>query len=127
MAYVGRNPQTSAKGFGAEVGYTDSYVDESEYQRFGDIEELATWTDVLTIHLPHDDDTHHIVGESVLKMLGSNGIIINTARGGLVDERALYWATKASSAGSTRRSPQSGVPQRAANSSLGTVRSRLDC
>ena len=92
LGHVGRRVAKVARVLGAEVGYTDSYVDESEYQRFGDIEELATWTDVLTIHLPHDDDTHHIVGESVLKMLGSNGIIINTARGGLVDERALYWA-----------------------------------
>lgn len=92
LGHVGRRVAKVARVLGAEVGYMDTYVDDPEYQRFSTIEEIADWTDVLTLHLPHDDDTHHIVGESVLKALGENGIIVNTARGGLVDERALYWA-----------------------------------
>ena len=94
LGHVGRRVAKVATVLGAEVGYTDSYVEDSTYQRFANIEDLAAWTDVLTIHLPHDDLTHHIVNESVLKAIGSDGVIVNTARGGLVDEVALYHALR---------------------------------
>jgi D-3-phosphoglycerate dehydrogenase len=47
---------------------------------------------VLTIHLPHDPDTHHTVDAAILDALGPGGVVVNTARGGLVDEDALFRA-----------------------------------
>jgi len=89
LGHVGRRVAEVATVLGAKVGYTDSYVVSDKYRRFDTLAELAEWTDVLTIHLPHDADTHHIVNREILESLGSNGIIVNTARGGLVDEAAL--------------------------------------
>jgi D-3-phosphoglycerate dehydrogenase len=89
LGHVGSRVAKVASVLGAQVGYTDSYVQSDEYKRFDTIDELAEWTDVLTIHLPHDADTHHIVNRKILESLGSDGVVVNTARGGLVDEAAL--------------------------------------
>jgi D-3-phosphoglycerate dehydrogenase len=92
LGHVGSRVAKVAAVLGAEVGYTDVFVEDPAYQRFSDIEKLAEWTDVLSIHLPHDEDTHHAVDGGVLALLGPHGVIVNTARGGLVDEDALYQA-----------------------------------
>lgn len=90
LGHVGSRVAAVSRVLGAEVGYTDSYVDNDEYLRFDDIEALAEWADVLTIHLPRDETTHHTVNADVLAALGHEGVVINTARGGLIDEEALY-------------------------------------
>lgn len=90
LGHVGSRVASVSVALGAEVGYTDHLVDDASYQRFGAVEELARWADVLTIHLPHDEETHHTVDRRVLDALGEDGVVVNTARGGLVDERALF-------------------------------------
>jgi len=90
LGHVGSRVAAVSRVLGAEVGYTDSYVDNDEYLRFDDIEALAEWADVLTIHLPRDETTHHTVNADVLAALGHEGVVVNTARGGLIDEEALY-------------------------------------
>lgn len=92
LGHVGSRVAAVSSVLGAEVGFTDHYVNSDVYKEFGDIEELAEWADVLTIHLPHDESTHHTVNAEVLVALGSEGVVVNTARGGLVDEAALYEA-----------------------------------
>jgi D-3-phosphoglycerate dehydrogenase len=90
LGHVGSRVAKVSTVLGSEVGYTDRYVDVPEYERFDDVEKLANWADVLTIHLPHDEETHNTVNKEVLEALGPGGVIINTARGGLVDEDALH-------------------------------------
>ena len=51
-------------------------------------------SDIVTLHLPLDDSTSNILNESKLKMMKSSAILINIARGGLVDENALKRALK---------------------------------
>jgi D-3-phosphoglycerate dehydrogenase len=92
LGHVGRRVARVSAVLGAEVGYFDTFVDDPEYRRFPDIAALAAWADVLTIHLPHDEDTHHAVDSDVIAALGPDGVLVNTARGGLVDETALYEA-----------------------------------
>ena len=92
LGHVGSRVAKVSTVLGSEVGYTDRYVEDPAYQRFDDVEKLAEWADVLTIHLPHDDETHHTVNDAVLEALAPGGVVINTARGGLVDEDALYRA-----------------------------------
>ncbi|MGI9585671.1 MAG: NAD(P)-dependent oxidoreductase [Acidimicrobiia bacterium] len=94
LGHVGSRVASVSVALGAEVGYTDHFVDSSDYRRFDDVLELAEWADVLTIHLPHDADTHNTVNAEVLAALGVDGVVVNTARGGLVDEEALYVALK---------------------------------
>ena len=92
LGHVGRRVAAVSAVLGAEVGYTDHYVDTHAYQRFDNVMALAHWSDVLTVHLPHDEETHHTVNAAVLDALGPDGVLVNTARGGLVDERALIHA-----------------------------------
>jgi D-3-phosphoglycerate dehydrogenase len=92
LGHVGSRVAEVSAVLGAEVGYTDSFVDDAAYRRFDDLQQLAKWTDVLTVHLPLDEDTHHAVNAETLDALGRDGIVVNTARGGLVDEQALYEA-----------------------------------
>lgn len=94
LGHVGSRVASVSVVLGAEVGYTDRFVKDTAYQRFDDVEDLAKWADVLTIHLPYDDETHHTVNARVLEALGSKGVVVNTARGGLVDEQALFEALR---------------------------------
>ena len=94
LGHVGRRVAEVATVLGADVGYTDSFVDSPDYKRFPDILALAEWTDVLTIHLPRTPETVHIVNEEVLDVLGPHAVLVNTARGGLVDEEALCVALR---------------------------------
>ncbi len=94
LGHVGSRVAKVSVALGSEVGYTDLHVDNPAYQRFANVEKLAEWADVLTIHLPHDEDTHNTVNEEILTALGPDGVIVNTARGGLVDEEALYRALR---------------------------------
>jgi D-3-phosphoglycerate dehydrogenase len=94
LGHVGSRVAKVSTVLGSEVGYADLFVDTPEYQRFDDVEKLAEWADVLTIHLPHDPDTHHTVDAAILDSLGPGGVVVNTARGGLVDEDALFEALR---------------------------------
>jgi D-3-phosphoglycerate dehydrogenase len=92
LGHVGSRVAAVSRVLGAEVGYTDHYVDNPDYRRFDDINALAEWADVLTIHLPRDETTWHSVNAAVLAALGPEGVVVNTARGGLIDEEDLYQA-----------------------------------
>jgi len=57
-----------------------------------DLEELLERADVLSLHTPLTPETHHMIGARELALLGPKGLLINTARGALVDEVALVSA-----------------------------------
>ena len=97
LGHVGSRVATVSVALGATVGYTDTFVDDPAYERFDSVEALAEWADVLTVHLPHDDETHHTINAEVLAALGEGGVVVNTATG-----RARR---RASAAGSTERRP----------------------
>ena len=56
---------------------------------------MLTESDVLTLHVPLTPETRHLIGAAELKRMKQTAILINTARGGLVDEAALAAALKA--------------------------------
>ncbi|MDO5570151.1 MAG: NAD(P)-dependent oxidoreductase [Bacteroidales bacterium] len=62
--------------------------------RYVSFEELITTSDVVSINAPHTNETHHIINEKVLEKMKKTAILINTARGPLVDEAALAKALK---------------------------------
>ncbi len=53
-------------------------------------EELLRTSDIITIHVPLTKDTYHLIGKKELSLMKPNAIIINTSRGGVIDENALY-------------------------------------
>ena len=54
-----------------------------------DFDDVLRLSDVLTLHCPLTDNTHHLINAESLKMMKPDSILINTARGGLVDSAAL--------------------------------------
>jgi len=59
-----------------------------------DLDTILTQSDVITLHAPLTPDTRNMIGADELKKMKSSAILINTARGGLVDEAALAAALK---------------------------------
>jgi len=62
--------------------------------RLGSLEEVLSQSDVVSIHLPLMEETRNIIGAKELSLMKHNSILINTARGGLVDEDALISVLK---------------------------------
>jgi phosphoglycerate dehydrogenase-like enzyme len=58
------------------------------------VEELLKDADVISLHLPATPKTENIVNESTLKLMKKSAVLINTARGQLIDEKALITALK---------------------------------
>jgi lactate dehydrogenase-like 2-hydroxyacid dehydrogenase len=57
-----------------------------------DVDELCERSDVLTIHVPLSVETRHLIDRRRLRLLGPEGVVVNTARGAVVDEDALHGA-----------------------------------
>ncbi|MGV9799551.1 2-hydroxyacid dehydrogenase [Mycobacterium sp. NPDC003449] len=56
------------------------------------VDELCERSDVLTVHVPLSVETRHLIDRHRLELLGPGGVVVNTARGAVVDEDALYHA-----------------------------------
>ncbi|MEM2025914.1 MAG: hydroxyacid dehydrogenase, partial [Desulfurococcaceae archaeon] len=58
------------------------------------LEELLKKSDIVTLHLPLNKSTHHMIGEREISMMKDGAIIVNTSRGSIVDSKALLKALK---------------------------------
>jgi len=96
---IGRAVARRAKGFEMRVLYYDIERAPEEVERelnaqYVDLEALLKEADYISIHAPLTPETHHMIGERELKMMKPTAYLINTARGPIVDERALVRALK---------------------------------
>ena len=94
MGRIGHNVAEIALAFGMEViTYTRSpeKIGTSEI-RFKELADLTKSSDIISLHLPLTDDSQHMINEQFLDEMKENALLINTARGGLIDEKALYEA-----------------------------------
>lgn len=87
-----------AKGFDMRVVAFDPHPDQNfandcgfPYQSF---EEVLRQSDVLTLHVPYNDHTHHLINEAAISLMKPTAYLINTSRGGIVDTEALVLALK---------------------------------
>jgi D-3-phosphoglycerate dehydrogenase / 2-oxoglutarate reductase len=84
--------------FGMKVVAYDPYVQPGRAAQMGvrlvPLDELLATSDAVTVHLPKTPETAGIVGEAELAMAKPGVIIVNAARGGIIDEHALYVALK---------------------------------
>jgi lactate dehydrogenase-like 2-hydroxyacid dehydrogenase len=92
LGRIGRAIAARAQGFGMEILYTDRAELDSPYRFLPDLVGLARESDFLMVAASAGPDARHLVDAGVLKALGPDGILINIARGSVVDERALVAA-----------------------------------
>ncbi|MFW9869950.1 MAG: 2-hydroxyacid dehydrogenase, partial [Candidatus Thorarchaeota archaeon] len=59
-----------------------------------DLETLLIESDIVTLHVPLSPETHHLIGEKELTLMKSDSVLINTSRGKVIDEDALYKALR---------------------------------
>lgn len=90
LGTIGKRVVEIASCFGAKVIYysTSGKNNDAIYQQKS-LEELLKQSDIISIHAPLNENTKDLIGEEELDMMKSNSILLNTGRGGIVDEIAL--------------------------------------
>ena len=90
LGAIGRQVATLAEAFGCKVAYysTSGVAREEKYPRM-ELSELLAWADVISIHSPLNAQTAGLIGTAELQQMKPTAIIINVARGGIIDETAL--------------------------------------
>ena len=95
---IGRITAEIFRGFGCEVLAYDPSLDEDWAEKnsvtAATLEELLERSDVVSLHLPLCEETHHLIDEDALARMKSGSYLINTGRGKLVDSKALTSALK---------------------------------
>ena len=96
LGRIGRRTAELVKCFGAKIIGYDPYVNEvpgMEIDIVG-LDELLSSSDIVSLHLPHTEETHHLLGKEEFGKMKESAYLVNCARGGVVDEEALYDALK---------------------------------
>lgn len=90
MGNIGREVARLAEAFGCEVAYySTSGIERDEVYNKLSLNELLNSSDIISIHCPLNERTHNLIGAEELAMMKNSAILINVARGGIVDEAAL--------------------------------------
>ncbi|MBN1835040.1 MAG: C-terminal binding protein [Spirochaetales bacterium] len=94
LGRVGRAVVPKARGFGMRVAAYDPYLDDDLFALLGvercyELPDLLSQADYLTIHAPLTGETLHMLDERALALMKPHAVLVNTARGPIVDEQAL--------------------------------------
>jgi phosphoglycerate dehydrogenase-like enzyme len=93
---VGQTVARLCRAFGASVIAHDIRTDEVFYREHGvtpvSLDTLLRTADFVTLHVPLDGSTRNLIDERALRLMNPTTFLVNTARGGIVDERALMAA-----------------------------------
>ncbi len=90
LGNIGREVARLASAFGCEVRYfsTSGTKREEAYSAM-ELDELLQWSDIVSVHSPLNERTRGLVGRRELQLMKPTSLIINVARGGIIDEAAL--------------------------------------
>ncbi|MFT8988873.1 MAG: 2-hydroxyacid dehydrogenase [Gluconobacter albidus] len=95
FGHIGQAIAKRVSAFGMEVAYFNSHAKpETAYRFEPDLKALAEWCDVLILAVSGGPRSANMINDDVLTCLGKNGVLINIARGTVVDEEALLVALK---------------------------------
>jgi len=97
LGRIGTAVALRAKAFGFQVAFYDPYNLRGAEKSLGitradQLEELLAQADVLSLHCPLNESTHHLISERELARLKATSFLINTSRGEVVDQKALNHA-----------------------------------
>jgi phosphoglycerate dehydrogenase-like enzyme len=95
LGNIGKKTARLAKAFGMNVTYYDvrRLSEDQEDQlgvRFRVLREILRDSDFISLHVPLDETTRHMIGKAELEEMQPHAILVNTARGPVIDERALF-------------------------------------
>ena len=94
--HIGLHVIRMAKGFSMNVlafdVRQDHFLAEVLDFKYVALEKLLAQSDVISLHAPYNDHTHHLINDNTLRLMKRGAILINTSRGGLVDTAALVRA-----------------------------------
>ncbi|MCL2489846.1 MAG: phosphoglycerate dehydrogenase [Propionibacteriaceae bacterium] len=100
---IGRELAKRAEGIGMTVRGFDPVVDDEAMKAAGiepvTMAELLASSDVISLHVPLLDSTRHLIDAAALAAMKKGALLVNTARGGLIDEDAAYDALKSGQLG----------------------------
>ena len=94
MGAIGTRTAQLAKAFGCEVLGFNRSPRQIEGVRMTDLDTLLSECDIVSLHVPLTDETRGLIGERELSLMKPGAVLINTARGPVVDSRALAAALK---------------------------------
>ncbi len=90
LGNIGREVARLATAFGCEVRYfSTSGAKREEAYLAMELKEMLEWCDILSVHSPLNERTRGLVGHEELKVMKPTSLVINVARGGIIDEAAL--------------------------------------
>ncbi|MEV7090696.1 hydroxyacid dehydrogenase [Streptomyces sp. NPDC093085] len=96
---IGRRVIELLRPFDFRVALADPYVDSAEAARLGvallPLDELLRTSDIVSVHAPATAETWHLLGRRELALMATGSVLINTARGSLVDTPALVQELRA--------------------------------
>lgn len=100
---IGQHSIKIAKGFGMNVVAYDPFPKETLRSELGfeylSLEDALKTADVVTLHVPYMEATHHLINENTLALMKKTAVLINTSRGPVVDTQALVKALKSGQLG----------------------------
>jgi glycerate dehydrogenase len=91
---IGQGTARIARGFGMKVLFADHAPPKAPGVEFTPMETVLSQSDIISLHCPMTAETSGLIGEKELKAMKRTAILINTARGGLVQEDALVRALR---------------------------------
>ncbi len=97
MGRIGQALARRAVAAGMQVIYhnrrpVEASIEAQYSANYVSMNELLATADIVSINAPHTPETHHLIGEEAFAKMKSSAIVINTARGALIDEKALVKA-----------------------------------
>jgi D-3-phosphoglycerate dehydrogenase len=87
---IGTELAKRAKAMGMKVLAFDPYVKNTEHAQVVDMDTLLKESDYISLHIPKTEETTHILNKAAFDKMKDGVVIVNCARGGVVDENALY-------------------------------------
>ena len=100
LGRIGKEMAKRGRGFDMKVIYYDEYPAPAEIEkelrlrRVTTLDELLIASDFISIHVPLTETTRHLISEKEFELMKSTAVLVNSARGPVVDQRALYNALK---------------------------------
>ena len=93
---IGKHVIKIASGFGMHIIAHDPYPDE-EYAKqmaytYHELDQVLAKSDIVTLHVPYNESTHHLINEDRLERMKDGAYLVNTSRGGVIDTQAFVRA-----------------------------------